>query len=398
MTDLAIYEYTKHIIRNIFIAIIMSVLCFLSAIIFSVLRYHYTLFKPFKQLGKEIGTAYFSWSNNEKILSSGAKGLGKQYKVNIAPVFVDDEGAFLYIYDEWIWENWEPRLKSGKWFKSGNSKELPEVVIGGDTKGYKVGDIISIKGLLSADKTGMQDFYVVGVFQDQTKLIGGNSFSLGGEKYNKCYFEAKSAEDKIFYAIVKNSDFKNSSIAGVDVASSIWMIQEFNDADMTKEELEESLNLVRKAVSNTGVTYDVFMDKSRKVFKAQIMLYIPLFVLAIILIGVIIYNLTRIDLRDSSYSHSIYYCLGASKSVCRRISFYTLMINVILSIIMFVGEVLVYARISQNQNINFRLGPDTFIITAIVYAVLVIYTMFVSRLMSRGMTPVDLLRENRTAI
>ena len=176
------------------------------------------------------------------------------------------------------------------------------------------------------------------------------------------------------------------------------MIQEFNDADMTKEELEESLNLVRKAVSNTGVTYDVFMDKSRKVFKAQIMLYIPLFVLAIILIGVIIYNLTRIDLRDSSYSHSIYYCLGASKSVCRRISFYTLMINVILSIIMFVGEVLVYARISQNQNINFRLGPDTFIIAAIVYAVLVIYTMFVSRLMSRGMTPVDLLRENRTAI
>ncbi|MBP3237964.1 MAG: hypothetical protein J6M24_02595 [Lachnospiraceae bacterium] len=128
------------------------------------------------------------------------------------------------------------------------------------------------------------------------------------------------------------------------------------------------------------------------------MLYIPLFVLAIVLIGFVIYNVTRINLRNTGFSHSVYYLLGASKKTCRRISLYSLLINVALSIIMFVGEVFIYAKLASKYNLNFHLGIDTYLIAGRVYVLLIVYSVLVSCLMTRGMSPVDLMRKSKTAI
>ena len=182
MSDIVIYEYTKHPLRNIFIALLMSILCFLSAVIFSVISYHYYRFKPFKKLEEKIGAAYFSWDAKVNMYTTGAKGLGEQYSVSYTTVFDFQSPVSLYIYDEWIWKNWEPRIKRGKWLKEKNKSGLPEVVIGGNTKGYDVGDVINLRGYLSQEDTAEQEFKVIGILQDKTELMGGNTFSRGGQQ------------------------------------------------------------------------------------------------------------------------------------------------------------------------------------------------------------------------
>ena len=398
MSDIVIYEYTKHPLRNISIALLMSILCFLSAVIFSVISYHYYRFKPFKKLEEKIGAAYFSWDAKVNMYTTGAKGLGEQYSVSYTTVFDFQSPVSLYIYDEWIWKNWEPRIKRGKWLKEKNKSGLPEVVIGGNTKGYDVGDVINLRGYLSQEDTAEQEFKVIGILQDKTELMGGNTFSRGGEKYNKCFFETNNNEESPMYVIVKESDMAKSSISDIYRAQSLWRILDYRDDILTQEEIEQNNKIIDVRISHAGVPFGKFMDNSRKVFRAQIMLYIPLFVLALVLIGIVIFNVTRIDLRDSSYSHSIYYLLGADRKTCRHVSTYVLLINVLMSVIMFAGEFFLYAKIAETQNLNYRIGVDTFAIAGIVYIVLIAYSSLVSYLMSRGMTPVDMLRKNRTAI
>ena len=377
----------------------MSVLCFLSAVIFSVLRYHYIQFKPFLELEKKVGEAYFSWdAGDSNIYTSGAKGINGEYNVRIASLFDNDYLVSAYIYDEWVWKNWEPRMKKGKWFSGNPKDDIPDVVIGGDTRGYKVGDTINLTGYVSGEQTATQECRIIGIFQDKTPIFGSREYSAGGEKYTKCYFDTKNEDGMPIYVIIRENDMKKSKIAGVDTDRSIWTVIDFDESRLSEEEIAENYSAIRRKTSGAGLTYSDFMKKSRKTFNAQIMLYIPLFCLAVFLIGIVIYNVTRIDLRDSSYSHSIYYLVGADKKVCRRISLYTLLINVFISVIMFVTEVYIYASVAAKQNINFHLGIDTFIIAAAVYIALIIYTVLVSHLMSRGLSPIDMLRKNRTVI
>ena len=402
MAGVVFYEYSKKIFRNIFIAFLMSVICLTSVLIYSALKYHSYQFKPFKELDDKAEMKFFAWStdmfreNTRNIMKKGAK----QYNVKYASLFNGDERGILYTYDEWAWKNWMPRLKEGKWLDKNSDGELPEVVFIGKNDNVKIGDTLEFSYFVSGEEQNTFKCKVSGLLQNGAAILGDGEMKLGTEKYTNCYFEVnrEKMDGDTFYVLIKSSDLTKYNISGLDFYNSIWSVLDYNTEGMTQEEISEKKEKMMIKAKSSAMPYEEFMDNSKAVYKLQIMIYAPLFFLSLFLVALVIYNVTRIDLQDSSYDHSVYYLLGANKKRCNRISTYKLLINILVSVILFICEVIIYSKIAEKYNLNFYTGSYIAMIAVFIYAGLMLYTVLVNYLMSRGMTPVDMLRKNRTAI
>ena len=399
MFGIVSYEYVKHWMRNIFVAFLMALLCFISAVFLSILRYHYFQYKPFRELNIDEEKSIFTRGIFEDIDKLHINSEYKEIYSEYGSVFYNGNVGELLVYDKWVYQNWEPRLKRGRWF--GNKVgDIPEIVIGGNVEGIAPGDIIRIEGIISEKEVESCECKVVGIFQNGTSLLGSNGIRYGTERYSSCYFNTDTDRQMPFFIIMRKDDFKKNSISKLELIKNDWEIISFDTENGDKDIIEQDWNKLNDYIKDSiqAVTYSEFMEKSRDMYYSQIMLYIPLLLFGFILIALVIYNVTRIDLRDSSYSHSIYYLLGENKKKCRRISVYVLLINILISFMFYIGNVIFFSNLAQKKNLVFKLGLDSFVIVGIVYCVLILYTIIVGMFLSRGMTPMDMLRKNRTAV
>ena len=121
MRQLALYDFLRHMKRNLFVAGLLAVLSLLLVSVYSLLRYEYDRYKPFEEL--EIKNGFWIGADPELPPDSFIEelaewqGVAHFYTVYQSGMMVNGEYIKLYVYENWSWGNWRGRLREGTWFE-----------------------------------------------------------------------------------------------------------------------------------------------------------------------------------------------------------------------------------------------------------------------------------------
>ncbi|MBP3238735.1 MAG: hypothetical protein J6M24_06645 [Lachnospiraceae bacterium] len=397
MFEISVYEYTKHLLRNLFVAILMSVLCMMATMVYSILFYHYNNFRPFKKLAGKVENGFFAGSSfrKEEDLKQ-LDGVKEVYNVKKIDTIMDNIPVTMVIYDDWILDNWTPRLKKGKMI--GKSHNKKEVVISSNIIGIDVGDTIKLIAYADTNEFVYDDFVVTGILQNATLIPGSNTYRAGKESYDYCYLETSNKPGNSSFVLASDEVFKYSDLSKVKKSDlSAWAILEY-DNNLNMKEREELDKAVKYEISYAGVPLKDFIRNSEKVYHSQLFLYVPIFVGVCILVLLIILNVVRIEQNMSCKDYGIFYLLGANQKKCRNIRLIVSMMNMAVSIMISVFLIIFYRGYSQKHNLTYHVGPDTVLIAGIVYIMLILINILYVMFVDRGKTPMEIYRENKKKI
>ncbi|MBP3237971.1 MAG: hypothetical protein J6M24_02630 [Lachnospiraceae bacterium] len=396
MFDISVYEYSKHLLRNLFVAILMSILCMVATMVYSILYYHYNQYRPFKKLSEKIENGFFAGNLDDEVKIKQINGVDNIYSVKKIDAEFENNYVTMVVYDEWILDNWVPRLKKGKMADS--SKNNKEIVISSNFTGVDLGDILTLRAYATADKIVYDNFTVVGILQDSTVIPGNNKYQFGKERYDCCYLETGERAGNNLYLLTSYEAFKNSSLFAVKRSKlSSWAVIEY-DKQLNEEDVQEIDKSVKYEISYAGVPYEEFLENSKQAYRSQIFLYIPIFIGTCILILVIILNIVRIEQNMSSRDYGIFYLVGADRRKCTIIRFIVALINMAVSMIISVFFILFYRSCSLKYNLTYHVGPDTIKVASIVYLLLIVINLVFVLITDRGKTPIKTLRESNEKI
>ena len=408
MGALSAYEYTRHIIKNIFTAVLISLLGLLSVVIVGLLKYEYNQYRPFKELDTVIDKGiYIPLSERTE---DGSRAIYKAVKVkNIytikrySVVFDDIDFSQTVGYSKWIWDNWEPRMQSGRWFEGdpGTSKDgdCIEAVIGGNVGDIEVGDILNSNEIyiyfendIEIEQKTPLKFKIIGIIQPETKVFGNSRYSISYKSYETAYGPVST---DIFTLFVQNEALEKAGInRSVDGDSAII---EYED-DITEQEMDENRKLLNQNGCPQVYDYREFMDYSEDIIRRHLTLYVPLLIMALALIVIIVCCVAGINVNMEIRHHAIYYLLGCSRKKCMGITLMSTAFMLLTSMVMFVFEFIYFGEYASRENINYSTGKELFMAAVVVYILMAGVTMFMYMRALGRRSPMDALRSSRKTV
>jgi hypothetical protein len=392
MKQLALYDFLRHIKRNIFVAVLVAVICLVSASLYSLYSYEYGRYKPFEKLnctnGFFAGCKYagsFESLNGFEETVENLNGVESIYEVYQTGVSISGTYRTAYLYDEWIWKNWEARLKSGSWFgKYENDSDNIPIILGGNTEEYSVGDILTIKSGREECKG-----YVKGILQDNTEILYKDSYHASDTTYDSCYSVPEG--DDVFILLQKEVADENDITS---IGTGVWAIVEYSNG-LSNEEIDKLNGTINRLIGVTGITYSKFVELSESQLEGKILVYIPMIMSSIILGFVSLFTIAFVNVEKGVKYYSIYSLTGASKRQCFQIASGNVSGTIILSVILFVlGNklILIYTR---KANITYSMMSGAIILTICIYALFTLFLLLCMYLAMRANSPLKLLRKHQ---
>ena len=388
MFELAICEYSKNFKRNLFVAVLMAVVCLVIVVAGSILNYKVEQLKPFKALGVEKG--YYVASMPDDIDLKNVSGIEGRYSVKYYSYYSDYDAVTIVGYDDWVWKNWQPRLSGGVWInKVESGEDCIDVVIGGNIKGLEIGDKITCYMNVGDYNTQEVSCNVVGILYPGTKVLGNNQFYAGDMNYLSAYMSVTESENEQLYLFAKQEDIVKSGLVGMNTFA--WQVISFSE-NLSEEQLQKNENYIYAGISGAGMPYSDFIKASNDILMQDIVLYLPLLLLSIGLVGIVIYTVVRINVIKERHNYSVYYLVGADKSICVKIALVSSFINFICSVMFFLILATLFEVYAIKSNIVFYLEPGIIVAAIMIYSFMFLYTWMSVRSAFKNRYPLDVLR------
>ncbi len=385
MLRLSVSDFLRYLWRNIITALLMAILCLVVVCLCTLFRIEYGKYKPFHELSKK---ADYYIMNRMAMSNTEFDFVEEMYTAYKGRIELNGEILWVYIYDSWVYENWSPRLRSGKWLSEEDTGPI-RLVLGGIADNHVPGEQYRLP-----DYQGGAEVTVVGVLQPETEILWSDveSFNSADDlKYDMRYAPPEINTSSGLYGIISKQD---ADRYGIDYSQTgAWMIYQFREGLNAEEREAAQLRLYEES-DRLGRTMEDFMEVSTQRVLERVGGYLPLAGMAILLILCILYATSLIYVRESSPIYAVYYLSGAAKRTCYVISMGNAIGTIGLSVLFYLVLASRIRLYMQEQNIAFDL-KGTGMFAAMLYVGFAVCMMLNQCLCMRKRSPLQVFRNNR---
>ncbi len=385
MIKLAIYDYIRYLRRSVVTAAFMAVLCLVIVCLHSLFQYEYGKYKPYRDISEYVDY-YISYRNG--FFESDYDCVEQVYYMYQTRFKIGGESITAYVYDEWIYGNWTPRLREGEWL-SKTEDGVMQIVLGGVVDEHHVGEEYIAEHYL-----GEVPVQVIGILQADTEIIWSTSESYDGTAADNYLWQYKVPEitgNSGMYALMTREDAERYGLSYSPSGS--WVLLRFRDG-MTEEEITEVSLDIYANNEKCGTSMEKFMATSREMMLDRIFRYLPLTFIGLVLTLMVIVSTSMIHVREAGPIYSIYYLTGASKRKCYIIALGNVFGTIAMSALFYIvlrAQLLLYA---QKNNLTLSLvGTNRYAV--ILYTSFALFMMLNFYVCMHKQSALKMLKENR---
>ena len=351
-------EFRKNIIMNIFIVLQVAVSLIITAVMLSTISIRSQYYTPFKDIFTSNGMflkfssslnydtsqmQIYDFLDNDDILSEcpDAENVYSCYNLfGYIESFTNGENYIFQSYDdEWI-EKYQPEMAEGRWLASTISSNQIELVVSENDYGVHVGDVLSFRAINYPEEVTFTG-KVVGVFKDDTKIIGGDLYDYGSSdmNFNNLYYpfnhqiEGKMAVLASHTAIQKvTNDFElmfDTDYAVQPISSSVIITYPDN---VSKEQIEADKEKMLQYGYANAVTLDEMNDNSIEYLLDKAEMFFPIIIILFILASVSSISSSALIARKNLRNYALYYVSGLQWKHCSAVNLLHSIILLMLSV------------------------------------------------------------------
>lgn len=377
MVELIVYEYYREAIKNFFICLFVAAICLLTTVTYSFLNYEYSKYKLFKSFVNKDG--YMTYTTRS--LDNELEDIEKIYSINYATLYTNGNMVKTYVYDRDIWGNWSARLKEGRWFSKDDTKSNTlNIIIGGNTNGYKKGDEFTISGTNYSAK-------IIGILQADADIFCMSEYNASQFNYSS-FFQQPYIENDGMYAICQQEVAEQK---GLSVWNDLYYAYVYKDGISEEQSVKNHSTIFKNEM--TGDSLENFMNKSKVVYRQKILSYLPTVVVVVLMVLISIYCISYIKIQKSNRVYSIYYLSGSSeKSLYTIVVGYTfMMILVSAGLYILLGNWFNYY--AKMHNILFSFKTSSIVLPLILYVILGVFMSVCLIMEIRGKSAIEMVKK-----
>lgn len=409
MWILALGDYFQRFKRNIFIALQISVVLFMTIIMMSTFLEEYRLYKPIEDCDGKQGIVFENYGFHPvdtKNLLEGTKDVEKIITHGIVNVEHRETETYLQgaVYNKDLVKSFQPELSKGEWLNPDSN--ITQVVISENDKNWDVGDIITfVQEVPQEDGTSQEVIIkaqVCGKIQEGT-TIWGKQLGEGGQyhlDYRDLYSTYRYEQEQSILLMFSEEQLKKNDI-NVDYSYNYIISYKESITEKQASQNERIImdNIKAESYGRDGFSYflelESYMETTKREIMRNIIMYIPILICVFLVTVISLINVCTLNMRESYRQNAVFYLLGLH---WRKCSIFACLQNIFTLIIAGIFTVL-YVNLAElfqlKKYIFIKIYNETIWLMLVIVLILFIISMIIPMVMLRRKQPIDVIRQER---
>lgn len=396
-------DFRKNSIVNIFIILQVAVSLIITAVMISAISVRSQYYTPFRDILTSNGIFIkfssspnydssqmniYDYLDNDDILQEcpDADHIYACHSMfGSIDSFHNGESFTLQSYDDEFIKRYQPELTDGRWLTSDIESNQIEIVVSENDYGVKVGDVLSLTGINYPNSTSFTG-KVVGIFQDDSKIIGGGLYDYGNSdmNFNSIYYPFNHTIENQIFVLASYSAIQNITNHFVLLFDTDYVVQPIISSviltypdNVSKEQIEaDKENLLQYGWAN-AISLDELNQNSIAYLLEKAEIFLPIIIILFILASVSSISSSALIVRKNLKNYSLYYISGLQWKNCSLVNLLYSIISLTIAVVVGFAVLFILPHTRLNDIVKIIWSP--YIIGAFV--VLIILQLLISMIM-----------------
>ena len=396
-------DFRKNSIVNIFIILQVAVSLIITAVMISAISVRSQYYTPFRDILTSNGIFIkfssspnydssqmniYDYLDNDDILQEcpDADHIYACHSMfGSIDSFHNGESFTLQSYDDEFIKRYQPELTDGRWLTSDIESNQIEIVVSENDYGVKVGDVLSLTGINYPNSTSFTG-KVVGIFQDDSKIIGGGLYDYGNSdmNFNSIYYPFNHTIENQIFVLASYSAIQNITNHFVLLFDTDYVVQPIISSviltypdNVSKEQIEADKEKLLQYGWANAISLDELNQNSIAYLLEKAEIFLPIIIILFILASVSSISSSALIVRKNLKNYSLYYISGLQWKNCSLVNLLYSIISLTIAVVVGFAVLFILPHTRLNDIVKIIWSP--YIIGAFV--VLIILQLLISMIM-----------------
>lgn len=396
-------DFRKNSIVNIFIILQVAVSLIITAVMISAISVRSQYYTPFRDILTSNGIFIkfssspnydssqmniYDYLDNDDILQEcpDADHIYACHSMfGSIDSFHNGESFTLQSYDDEFIKRYQPELTDGRWLTSDIESNQIEIVVSENDYGVKVGDVLSLTGINYPNSTSFTG-KVVGIFQDDSKIIGGGLYDYGNSdmNFNSIYYPFNHTIENQIFVLASYSAIQNITNHFVLLFDTDYVVQPIISSviltypdNVSKEQIEADKEKLLQYGWANAISLDELNQNSIAYLLEKAEIFLPIIIILFILASVSSISSSALIVRKNLKNYSLYYISGLQWKNCSLVNLLHSIISLTIAVVVGFAVLFILPHTRLNDIVKIIWSP--YIIG--VFVVLIILQLLISMIM-----------------
>lgn len=396
-------DFRKNSIVNIFIILQVAVSLIITAVMISAISVRSQYYTPFRDILTSNGIFIkfssspnydssqmniYDYLDNDDILQEcpDADHIYACHSMfGSIDSFHNGESFTLQSYDDEFIKRYQPELTDGRWLTSDIESNQIEIVVSENDYGVKVGDVLSLTGINYPNSTSFTG-KVVGIFQDDSKIIGGGLYDYGNSdmNFNSIYYPFNHTIENQIFVLASYSAIQNITNHFVLLFDTDYVVQPIISSviltypdNVSKEQIEADKEKLLQYGWANAISLDELNQNSIAYLLEKAEIFLPIIIILFILASVSSISSSALIVRKNLKNYSLYYISGLQWKKCSLVNLLHSIISLTIAVVVGFAVLFILPHTRLNDIVKIIWSP--YIIG--VFVVLIILQLLISMIM-----------------
>ena len=299
--------------------------------------------------------------------------------------FHNGESFTLQSYDDEFIKRYQPELTDGRWLTSDIESNQIEIVVSENDYGVKVGDVLSLTGINYPNSTSFTG-KVVGIFQDDSKIIGGGLYDYGNSdmNFNSIYYPFNHTIENQIFVLASYSAIQNITNHFVLLFDTDYVVQPIISSviltypdNVSKEQIEADKEKLLQYGWANAISLDELNQNSIAYLLEKAEIFLPIIIILFILASVSSISSSALIVRKNLKNYALYYISGLQWGHCSFVNLLHSIISLAIATIVGVVALLIIPHTRFAYMVNIIWSPYIFE----AFAAMIILQLLISMIM-----------------
>ena len=396
-------DFRKNSIVNIFIILQVAVSLIITAVMISAISVRSQYYTPFRDILTSNGIFIkfssspnydssqmniYDYLDNDDILQE-CPDADHIYACHSMFGSIDSfhygESFTLQSYDDEFIKRYQPELTDGRWLTSDIESNQIEIVVSENDYGVKVGDVLSLTGINYPNSTSFTG-KVVGIFQDDSKIIGGGLYDYGNSdmNFNSIYYPFNHTIENQIFVLASYSAIQNITNHFVLLFDTDYVVQPIISSviltypdNVSKEQIEADKEKLLQYGWANAISLDELNQNSIAYLLEKAEIFLPIIIILFILASVSSISSSALIVRKNLKNYALYYISGLQWGHCSFVNLLHSIISLAIATIVGVVALLIIPHTKFAYMVNIIWSPYIFE----AFAAMIILQLLISMIM-----------------
>ncbi|MEI3019352.1 hypothetical protein [Ruminococcus sp.] len=396
-------DFRKNSIVNIFIILQVAVSLIITAVMISAISVRSQYYTPFRDILTSNGIFIkfssspnydssqmniYDYLDNDDILQEcpDADHIYACHSMfGSIDSFHNGESFTLQSYDDEFIKRYQPELTDGRWLTSDIESNQIEIVVSENDYGVKVGDVLSLTGINYPNSTSFTG-KVVGIFQDDSKIIGGGLYDYGNSdmNFNSIYYPFNHTIENQIFVLASYSAIQNITNHFVLLFDTDYVVQPIISSviltypdNVSKEQIEADKEKLLQYGWANAISLDELNQNSIAYLLEKAEIFLPIIIILFILASVSSISSSALIVRKNLKNYALYYISGLQWGHCSFVNLLHSIISLAIATIVGVVALLIIPHTKFAYMVNIIWSPYIFK----AFAAMIILQLLISMIM-----------------